>query len=226
MKKCLISTYFLLVCLLHNFSATTQNWRVHLNANETYPLFAENKGYYPILWYSSDDDRGVLVGGFGVGVAHHRSLVDDLSLKTQLNFQRSRFYDEPTIFSDFNGELLGGIIGVNTNYNATFFAMPYFPFSKNGKWLIGTGFGLQGTFSSKTDYGEAIVNGEKKSLNLKNQSLTPVVLFLPVEVTKYFGERFSVAIRGELGLTRVSRLDAYKDERNFMLVVEAGYTIQ
>ena len=207
-------------------TTTAQTWAVHLNTNETYPLFNDLKGQYPILWYSSDDDRGVLVGGFGAGVSYQKPWKKNRQLKFQVNTQRSRFYDLPTIFLDENGNPLGAFIGVNTNWNASGLGMAIFPITKNQQWLFGIGLGVRGTFISKSDYGEAFVNGQKTSLKLKNKSLSPAAVLLPLEFTKFLGERFSVSTRLELALTKVSRLSAYSKERSMVFFLEIGYRIK
>ena len=216
---------FLLSLFLLGNKLTAQTWSVHLNGNETYPVFNQLKGYYPILWYSSDDDRGILVGGFGAGVSYQKPLTDSKQLKLQLNGQRSRFYDQPSIYLDENGNPLGAFIGINTNLNASALGMAIFPISQNQKWLFGLGLGVRGTFFSRSDYGQYLVQGNKTDLKLKNKSLAPVVALLPIEFTKYFGERFSVSTRGEVALTKTSRLSAYKKERSVVVVVELGYRL-
>ena len=146
--------------------AVSQNFAFHLNGNTTFIANNDLKGQYPILWYSPDDDRGILVGGFGVGVSYHHLWKEKNLLKVQLNAQRSRFYDTPTIFLDENGNPLGAFIGINTNLNASLFGMPVFSIAENKKWQVGAGLGLRGTFYSKTDYGETFVNGKKTIVRL------------------------------------------------------------
>ncbi len=216
---------FSLSFLFLNPNIISQTWSIHLNANETYPLFNDQKGYYPILWYSSNDDQRILVGGFGAGISYQRPLKERVSLKFQSNVQRARFYDEPILFYDENGNPLKKTVGVNTNLNASLLGMVVFPISQNQKWFFSGGLGARGTFSSKTDFGEADVNGQKTSLKLKNKSLSPFVVILPVEITKYFGTRFSASARAELGLTKTSRLSAYSKERSAVVFVELGYRL-
>ncbi len=213
---------FLSLLILGN-KTSAQSWGVHLNGNSTFPISNDRKGQYPILWYDSDQDPSILVGGFGAGVSYQRPWRGNTQLKFQLNAQRSRFYDEPTIFWDANGQPILGVIGINNNLNASVLSLVLLPITENQKWLLGVGLGLRGTFFSKTDYGEAFVDGEKASLKLKNKSLAPVVAILPIELTKYFGERFSVTTRAETALSGTSRLSANKKERTMVVLVEVGY---
>ncbi|MEO1259621.1 MAG: hypothetical protein AAFZ15_12530 [Bacteroidota bacterium] len=223
MKNTCILTFLLF--LLFQFNVTAQTWAFHINGNTAYPVNNDLKSAYPILWYSSEDDRGVLVGGFGAGVSHTRPLKGNIKLKIQLNGQRSRFYDMPSIFYDVNGAPIGAIIGINTNLNTSLFGMPVFSLSENQKWRFGAGLGLRGTFTSKSDYGETFVQGQKTSLKLKNKSLAPVHLFLPLELTKYFGEHFFASTRVEAAITKVSKLPNYKKERSAFVFAEIGYQL-
>ena len=197
-----------------------QRWSIHLNVNEYYPLYAPEKGYYPILWYSSDEGRGVLLGGFGGGVSWSKSMTDHWRLKAQANLLRSRYYDEPVLFVDEQGQSLGAGIGITTNLNVTAFCIPTYQFAR--RWQIGVGLGLQSTLLSKSDYGKFIVQGEKKNLKFNNKSVQPAVLTLPVELTRTFG-RFSLSCRLEVALTKVSRLSYASDERFVNGVLELGY---
>ena len=220
-------TYTLLFVLFFLFQKNTvaQSWAFHLNGNTTYPINNELKGQYPILWYSPDDDRGILAGGFGAGVSYLRPLFEKINLKIQLNGQRSRFYDIPTIFLDENGNPIGAFIGINTNLNASMLGMTIFPLTENQQWRLGAGLGLRGTITSKSDYGEAFVQGQKTSLKLDNKSLVPIHLFLPLELSKYFGDHLFVTTRVEAAITKVSRLRNYKNERSVFLFVEVGYQL-
>lgn len=205
------------------FPSYAQSWSIRLNGNETYPIGNELLGQYPILWYSSTEGRGVLVGGFGLGVAHTRPFKDQFEIKYQLNAQRSRFYDEPSIFTDFNGAPVGGVIGVNTNLNVSVLAMPMLPLSKANNIDLGLGLGLRGVFWSQTDYGKGVVNGVETDLKLKNRSLAPLVLLLPVEISWSAG-RLTAAIRGELSVTKTTRISS-KNDRSFIVFTELGYRI-
>jgi hypothetical protein len=206
-----------LLCFLH---MEAQQWSIHINGNETYPIANDQLGQYPILWYSSKEGRGVLVGGFGLGVSFTTPLKEKLNIKYQLNGQRSRFYDEPTVFSDFNGVPIGGIIGINTYLNVSALAIPMFKLIPEKNINLGAGLGVRGVFWSRTDYGVASVNGIETELKLRNKSLAPVVAFLPVELSWASG-RFSVATRGELSITKTSRLSA-KNDRSFIVFAELG----
>lgn len=210
-----------LVISTFGYRLEAQSWSIHINANETYPLSNELLGQYPMLWYSSSEGRGVLVGGFGLGVSYQTALNEKFRIKYQVNGQRSRFYDEPTVFNDYNGQALGGIIGINTNLNLSGFALPYLEILPDKNISLGAGLGLRGVFYSKTDYGTAVVNGITTTLKLNNKSLAPLVLILPVEVSWAPG-RFSVATRGEFSVTKTSRLSA-KNDRSFVVFVELGY---
>lgn len=201
---------------------SAQRWAVHLNLNEYYPLFAEEKGYYPMLWYSGTEGRGLLLGGFGGGVSWTRPLKGGWSLKAQADLRRSRYYDEPVLFVDEAGQSLGAYIGVTTNLNLNAFCVPAYQMGK--RWRIGIGLGLQSTLLSTSDYGEIISFGEKKKLAFTNQSIQPFVVTLPLEITYLFG-RFSLSYRVEAGLTKVSRLPYVSGERFVNGVIELGYLI-
>lgn len=219
-----LNKFFLIaVLLLGFFGAKGQEWSVHINGNETYPIANDQLGQYPILWYSSTEGRGVLVGGFGLGVSYTKLLSDKLNIKYQFNGQRSRFYDEPSIFTDFNGAPIGGIIGINTNLNISALAIPSVKIISGKGFNLGLGLGARGVLWSRTDYGEAIVNGVETELKLKNKSLAPFVVLLPVEAS-WSSDRFSVATRGEFSITKTTRL-SNKNDRSFILFMELGYRI-
>ncbi|KAA3620981.1 MAG: hypothetical protein DWQ02_28505 [Bacteroidetes bacterium] len=219
-----LNKFFLIAAfLLGFFGLKSQDWTIHLNGNETYPIGNDQLGQYPILWYSSTEGRGVLVGGFGLGVSYRKPLNDQLNIKLQLNGQRSRFYDEPTIFTDFNGAPLGGIIGINTNLNISALAIPSLSITPGKAFNLGLGLGARGVLWSRTDYGVASVNGVETELKLKNKSLAPFVLLLPVEASWTSG-RFSVATRAEFSITKTTRL-SNKNDRSFILFIELGYRI-
>jgi|GEM_PF-1230493 len=201
-----------------------QEWTLHLSGNESYPLQAPGKGQYPILWYSDTEGRGVLLGGFGGGVSWQRDLKSSWLLKIQSNVFRSRYYDEPVIFVDEQGQLLGATLGITTNLNAnllaTIKAMPT-------TWLqAGLGLGLQGQVLSRSNYGAAVSNGEARDLKFWNRSLTPVMVMLPAEATFRLGRRWSVTARAELGLTPASKVAYFKKERWINTVLEVGYLIK
>lgn len=200
--------------------ANAQTWSVRVSGNEYYPLNSNNKSQYPILWYAGKDDRGVLLGGLGVGVSYQHGLGPDVSLKYQLNAQRSLFYDEPYLVTDGNGQGLQAIIGINTHYNAVVFCLPQYAF---GQWALGAGLGGRFTVFSSTDYGEAIVEGVKRELKLETHALSPIVVILPVELSFQPWDRWSFALRAELGLTKASRIPGYASERGLSTVVEIGY---
>ena len=203
-------------------SASAQRWAVRLQMNEYYPLFAEAKGYYPMLWYSDAEGRGVLLGGFGGGVSYASPLKGNWSLKTQANVSRSRYYEEPVLFTDDNGQSLGARAGITTNLNINAFCMPVCELSR--RWQAGIGLGVQSALLSKSDYGEVILFGEKTKLKFTNQSIQPLVVTLPVEITYLFG-RFSLSYRLEAGLTKISRLPFASGERFIAGVIELGYRL-
>lgn len=64
------NTTVLILLLFLSKIAFAQTWSVHLNGNETYPINNESKTYHPILWSSSKDERGLIIGGFGAGVSY------------------------------------------------------------------------------------------------------------------------------------------------------------
>jgi hypothetical protein len=175
------------------------------------------------LWYSDTEGRGVLLGGFGGGVSWSKPLKDRWGLKAQLNVLRSRYYDEPVIFVDEIGQHLGAAIGITTNLNLTVLGIPKYSVAK---WLnLGVGLGVHSTLLSKSDYGEALILGNKEDLKFTNKSLQPVVLTLPVEVTTHVGRRLSFSTRLEFSLTRISKIPYASNERFMLLFIEAGYRL-
>jgi len=219
MRK-LLATIFL--CAAVALALKAQVWTVYLSGNEYYPLNSENKTYYPILWYTSQDDRGVLLGGFGVGASYEKQYKPTFSLKYQVNLQRSVFYDEPYFATDENGFAFGALIGINTHYNATTLCIPRYHL---GKWTLGLGLGSRINAYARVDYGEAFVNGVVEDLNLKSKALAPVVLTLPLEVSYQPWAHWVFNFRTELGATKASRLAAYDEERGLSAVVEVGYRL-
>lgn len=219
MQKKFILTAF--VCLTFFMTGNAQTWSIHLNGNETYPIGNELLGQYPFLWYSTADDRGILFGGFGAGVSRISDWKENVKLKYQANFQRSRFYDEPSVFTDVNGQPLGAIIGINTNWNFSLLAIPQLLVLPKKNLYLGLGLGARAVLFSRTDYGKAVVHGNEVDLKLKNKSLAPAVLILPFELA-WHGNRFSVTTRAELSLTKTSRLSS-KNDRSLIVFGEIGY---
>jgi hypothetical protein len=200
----------------------SQEWRLQLNGNETYPTGNELQGYHPILWYSSDDGRGIIVGGFGGGVSYTTAVHSRFNFRYQLNAQRSRFYEQPAVINDVNGLPVVGAIGINTNLNAALFVLPQFSFNQHLK--AGFGLGLRYTAYSRIYYGYYEEEGKKMKLKVPNESMAPFVAFVPVEITAIAG-RFSLGVRAEPALTNVSRLSAYSGDRSTVLFVELGYKL-
>ncbi|MCB0628774.1 MAG: hypothetical protein R2824_35625 [Saprospiraceae bacterium] len=222
MKNALkISLLFALFCVCR--PAQAQQWRLHINGNETYPFNNELQGYYPILWYSSDEGRGILIGGFGGGVSYTTRERSHYALRYQFNAQRSRFYEEPAIINDENGQPLIGAIGINTNLNAAFLAMPQLRFNEH--LSVGIGLGIRYTAYSTIYYGNYEENGKKKKLSVANESMSPLVGVVPLELTASAG-RFSLGLRAEPALNNVSRLSANAGDRTTVLFVELSYLLK
>lgn len=213
--------FFILLSSYHR--VTAQEWRIHLNGNETYPFGNELQGYFPILWYSSAEGRGILVGGFGGGISYTTREQSRYNLRYQLNVQRSRFYEQPIVVRDENGIPIIGSIGINTNLNAAALAIPQFVFNKHLK--AGLGLGLRYVARSTVNFGEYELAGKKEKLRVTNHSMAPWVGFIPLEITASIG-RVSMAARAEPALTNVSRLDAYHGDRSTVLFIELGYLIK
>lgn len=199
-----------------------QNWRVYLNGNETFFIGNNLLGQYPILGYSNDEGRGLLVGGFGAGVSYSPERSGAFQIKYQLNVQRSRFYDHPIILSNENGEQLLAFIGINTHWQTAFMAVPQFQI---GKYLQG-GLGLGGRyrFLSFTDFGETTIRGQKTRVIVANNSLTPIGIYIPLELSYNLG-RFSITTRLEPELTHFSRLDYFRGGRSTTFFLEFGYSL-
>ena len=201
-----------------------QQWSVHLHLNEYYPLNSDGKGYYPMLWYSSKDDRGVLLGGFGGGVSWGKVLNDKWNLKVQANFGRSRYYAPPVFFVDENGQSLGFASGITNNLNVSALVVPRYRLS--GRVQLGMGLGAYTTPVSRSDYGSVIFFGEKRSLKFTDKSTQPFILTLPAEfVFQPLASRFSLTWRVEPALTRVSRLPFATGERFLLSVLELGWRL-
>lgn len=209
-----------ILCVFNTGFLSAQIWTAYLSGNEYYPVNSENKSYYPILWYSGDEGRGVLLGGFGAGVSYEKLLDPTFSLKYQINLQRSVFYDEPFIATDENGFPFGAVIGINIHYYSTLLCLPKYHF---GKWSAGLGLGGRGIFSSKTDYGGVIVQGNIRDLSVKNKAQSPVILMIPFEFSYQPWQRWIFTARAELGLSKASRLAADVSERSLVTVFEVGY---
>ncbi|MCB0635153.1 MAG: hypothetical protein KDC54_00970 [Lewinella sp.] len=220
MKKAILPG-LLLVGLLWGATARAQTWSLHLNTNTVFPLGNALKGQFPMLWYSGADDRGLLLGGFGGGLAYHRPTAGKLEWTLGLHVQRSRLYDQPSIIYDDNGQPLLGNIGVQTNLNLSALALPTLALTPGGQLRVGAGLGLRSLLYARTDYGESLVDGQVVSLHLRNRSGRPFVALLPVELSLHRG-RWSLANRWELGLTPASRLAAYRTERQLWSVLEIG----
>jgi hypothetical protein len=220
-QRLLCLSVALMLCLP---ALLAQSWTAYLSANELFPLGNELKGQHPILWSSKAQGK-VVVGGFGLGVAHTRPWQKKASLRFQASAQRSRFYDIPVIVTDANGFQPIAAIGVNTHYHLSLLAMPWWALTPAGRFAAGIGPGLRGSFLSRTNYGEVFVNGIPTDLKLPNKSLAPLALFIAPAVQAELG-RFSIGTRAELALTPVNRVPAYRRERSLVWVWELGYRIR
>ena len=177
-----------------------------------------------MLWYSSKDDRGVLLGGFGGGVSWGKVLNDKWNLKVQANFGRSRYYAPPVFFVDENGQSLGFASGITNNLNVSALVVPRYRLS--GRVQLGLGLGAYMTPVSRSDYGSVIFFGEKRSLKFTDKSTQPFILTLPAEfVFQPLASRFSLTWRVEPALTRVSRLPFATGERFLLSVLELGWRL-
>lgn len=218
----LIQLMLLLGFLSIGVRAEGQNWGVTLHMNELYPLGNELKGYYPALWYSSTEGRGILLGGFGAGAFWETPLDRLVRLRIQAVISRTRYYDTPTIFSDANGQLLGAYIGTATQLNTTLLGLIETDLLS---WMhLASGVGFTGTPWAVTNYGDALVNGRKTSLLLRDRSRKPIVFILPVEVSFSLGSHFRIRGRIEWGITPVSRRADQRNERFVVNYLEASYT--
>ncbi len=215
---------FILFVIAVSFQGlNAQGLTLRLGGNTYYPIGNPEKGQYPILWYSGADDRGILLGGFGGTVALERPLRGDNAIQYRLNVQSSRYYDVPTIFTDENGSLFGAAIGINTHLSIAAACMPELRLGKRNNLGLATGLGLRSVVWSRTDYGEAVLYGETRSLKLRDHSLSPLVLVLPLELSYRLGKRIVFSTRAEFSLTSVVRLDVQKSERNLLWISEVGY---
>ncbi len=212
----------LLVLLLVGFhSAHAQEWGIHINLNELYPLANSQKGYYPALWYSSAEGRGVLLGGFGAGMSWEQPWKRKSHIRGQFLIGRTRYYDMPVVFTDESGALLGGVIGIATHMQASLLGMASYDLFS---WMrIGSGVGLQSTLLGWTDYGEVILNGKKVSLHYRERTRRPLTLTLPFELSVSLGRHWQLRERLEWSITPVSRQAGQRKERYLINQVEVSY---
>ena len=217
-----IQLFALLGFLSIGVRAEGQQWGVTLHLNELYPLGNELKGYYPALWYSSTEGRGILLGGFGAG-AYWQAPVRNLGrLRVQGVISRTRYYDTPAIFADANGQLLGAYLGTATQLNTTLLGLLEVDLLS---WMhVASGAGLFGTPWAVTNYGDALVNGQKTSLLLRDRSRAPLVVILPLEISFSLGGRWRIRERVEWSITPVSRRADHPNERFLINHLEASYT--
>jgi hypothetical protein len=139
----------------------------------------------------------------------------------QLNVQRSRFYDQPAVLYDFNGQPILGNIGVQTNLNASLLALTTIKLLP--RLHVGAGLGVRGLLYARTDYGTYTENGETTPLKLRNHSQPPLLALLPAELAFQISERWRLANRWEWGLTRASRI--YQQERHLWSMLEVGFRL-
>lgn len=214
--------FFIIAIVVFSIPISGQSWRIHLNGNETYAIGNELLGYYPILYYSSAEGRGLLVGGFGLGVSYSQSLKEKFDIRYQINIFRSRFYDEPVAFHDQNGIIIGKYFGINTNYNFSGFILPQIDINKKHKLKLGLGLGFRTIVYNKSNYGYGgVVDG---GINIKNKSINPYLLTIPFELNRT-GNKWSFAIRAEGTINSTSLLEARKNERAVLLFIEIGYKL-
>ncbi len=214
-------TFLAFIFILGQSTIFGQTWALHINGNETYALGNELKGIHPMLWYSKAQDK-IVFGGFGLGLSNTRTIKEGTWLRVQANLQRSRFYDIPSIIRDENGVPILASIGINSNYNLNLLAMALWEIGKKRRTEVGVGLGGRAVAYAKTDFGEAYVNGEKRSLNLRTKSLSPAVLVLPATIGYHAGQ-FLVSTRTELALTRVNRITQWRHERSVIVYAEIAY---
>lgn len=70
------------------------------NANLYLPSNSQDKSMYPILWYDSDSDPKLLVGGFGLGVSGWKHLKGRINLKMNTGLARNVYWDEPYFMTE------------------------------------------------------------------------------------------------------------------------------
>lgn len=200
----------------------TSSWALHLNVNEVYPTKNSDLTFYPVLWHDAGNSN-ILVGGFGAGVSLEQPLSEKFSLITQLNLQRSRFRDNPTILTDENGSRLGAISGINTSYSANLFTIPYLNPLDGDKLSLGIGVGLRALLSSITSYGESFVNGNLTELKFNRRAAAPVIVYLPLRVS-YKLNRLQFIVGFDYDISNASRLPGVKEK---YLTLQSGisYTL-
>ena len=89
---------------------------------------------------------------------------------------------------------------------------------------VASGAGLFGTPWAVTNYGDALVNGPKTSLLLRDRSRAPLVVILPLEISFSLGGRWRIRERVEWSITPVSRRADHPNERFLINHLEASYT--
>lgn len=225
------STYTAIVTTIIAFltlvplTSSSQSLNLHINLNETYPLGNEQMGYYPMLWYSSTEGRGILLGGFGVGLSYIKPRSEKLQVEIETHLQRSRYYDIPIILKDINGSPVGARIGIANNYNATILALAKYKISSKYDTHIGIGLGAKIIAYAHTNYGPTTVLGEEFELNIRNNSLAPVVATIPVEISQKI-KKITLTIRAEITLSPTMRIYPRTGERSFITYVDFGYLIK
>ena len=97
---------------------------------------------------------------------------------------------------------------------------------ENRQYEIGAGLGIRATFYAHTNYEvtEYLFPYDLEKKRLRNKSLAPVTLLLPLEAKFNFG-KFSAGGRAEFSITGVNRIPQWKQERSMVLFLELGYRI-
>ncbi len=205
-----ILVLFLYLLVTGQNERAIQKFNLHVHVNEVYPSGDSNLGHYPILWYDSQDAK-VLVGGFGLGVSYQSQLKNQFYLRSKLDIQRSRYYDQPTIFNDANGASLGAFFGVNTSYSIHVSALPSIAFGAKSRWSFALGAGARVVLSSISDYGESFINGEQTALKFKRRAQAPVIAYCASRIRFNIGKlEFSTGLDADF--TNASRLSTQKEK--------------
>jgi len=216
----------LLISLISMLGLHGQSVHLHVGANTFVPLGNDVRRPYPALGYDSDQDPSFLLGGFGAGVSYFTPLLDQVALNVQVDVNRTRYYDGGLVLLDNTGNLVGALLGITTRLQADALAMSFVAFDSGKHFWIGTGLGARGVFSTRTRYSglSNLLSGEENDRRYANNYSAPLVVVLPLALRTQWG-RFSFGIRGEWGLTNMSRLSFEAGQRDFMLTGELGFRI-
>lgn len=218
MKNKIINGIIVFMILALNSSA--QEFSIFVNVNQYYSFGKQNNNTsYPILWYSSEEDEGFLLGGFGVGVRYKTKFNEQLSLSSRGSFLRYRQYGGPVQLLDDNGNNLGTPNKKITEFGlAGHFTLNY---RINDQFEVGSGLGLIWIVSSESEFDFPVrIDGQNESV-FDNNHYKPFIFTIPVEAT-YNVKAIYLNLRYEIGLLNRFQGNIKPRENSSMLTFEIG----